>query len=98
LIYLEDLVHVEPGYKNMRQFDSLYRLKDTYQSSGLLRYPAREAAQLRITARMCIGASEGASGSSALRRASSPHRPLALVRLGAASHTSDTLYAIAPTR
>ena len=41
---------------------------------------------------MCIGASEGASGSSALRRASSPHRPLALVRLGAASHTSDTLY------
>jgi hypothetical protein len=28
-----------------------------------------------ITARMCIGASEGASGSAALRRAAPPHGP-----------------------
>jgi hypothetical protein len=53
------------------------------------------AAQLPITARMCIGASEGASGSAALRRAAPPHRPLALVGLGAASHTCRTLWAIA---
>ena len=30
---------------------------------------------LRITARMCIGASEGASGYAALRRAAPPHGP-----------------------
>ena len=40
---------------------------------------------------MCIGALRGASGSAALRRAAPPHRPLASVRLGAASHTSYTL-------
>ena len=33
----------------------------------------------------------GGSGSAALRRAAPPHRPLASVRLGAASHTSYTL-------
>jgi hypothetical protein len=31
------------------------------------------------------------SGYAALRRAAPPHRPLASVRLGAASHTCDTL-------
>ena len=31
--------------------------------------------QRHITARMCIGASEGASGSAALRRAAPPHGP-----------------------
>jgi hypothetical protein len=49
---------------------------------------------LRITARMYIGASEGASGSAALRRAA---WPLGLVGLGAASHTCDTLSEIAPS-
>jgi hypothetical protein len=39
---------------------------------------------------------EGASGSAALRRAAPPQRPLASVRLGAASHTCDTLWDIAP--
>jgi hypothetical protein len=53
-------------------------------------------AQRRITARMCIGASEGASGSAALGRAAPPHRPLGSVSLGAASHTCDTLCVIAP--
>ena len=42
-----------------------------------------------------LGALDGASGSSALRRASSTTWPLALVGLGATSHTCHTLYAIA---
>ena len=37
----------------------------------------KSTAQLRITARMCIGASEGASGYAALRRAAPPHGPSA---------------------
>jgi hypothetical protein len=53
----------------------------------------KNGAQLPITARMCIGASEGASGSAALRRAAPPHGPFGL---GATSHTCGTLYAIAP--
>jgi hypothetical protein len=38
---------------------------------------------LLITARMCIAASEGGSGSAALRRAAPPHSPSALYGLGA---------------
>ena len=37
---------------------------------------------LLITARMCIGASEGASGFAALRRAAPPHSPSALLASG----------------
>jgi hypothetical protein len=39
-------------------------------------------AQLQITARMCIAASEGGSGSAALRRAAPPHSPSALLASG----------------
>ena len=38
----------------------------------------------------------GGSGSAALRRAAEPHRPLALVGLGAASQTCGTLCETAP--
>jgi hypothetical protein len=38
--------------------------------------------QRRITARMCIGASEGASGFAALGRAAPPHNPSALLASG----------------
>ena len=37
---------------------------------------------LLITARMCIGAQEGASGSAALQRAAPPHGPSALLASG----------------
>jgi len=46
---------------------------------------------LRITARMCIGASEGASGSAALRRAAPPHSPSALLASGLVTYARHVM-------
>ncbi len=46
---------------------------------------------LRITARMCIGASEGASGFAALRRAAPPHSPSALLASGLVTYAQHVM-------
>jgi len=46
---------------------------------------------LRITARMCIGASEGASGFAALRRAASPHSPSSLLASGLVTYVRHVM-------
>ena len=46
---------------------------------------------LRITARMCIGASEGASGFAALRRAAPPHSPSALLASGLVTYARHVM-------
>jgi hypothetical protein len=51
----------------------------------------KNTAQLRITARMCIGASEGASGSAALRRAAPPHSPSALLASGLVTYARHVM-------
>ena len=48
-------------------------------------------AQLQITARMCIGAPAGRLGLRGAAARRSATWPLALVGLGATSHTCDTL-------
>ena len=55
----------------------LYQYIDTAIKSH-----AQNMTQRRITARMCIGASEGASGYAALRRAAPPHGPSAPLASG----------------
>ena len=55
------------------QVRTINDMQSLYMSAG--QYDRRVMAQLRITARMCIGASEGASGYAALRRAAPPHGP-----------------------
>ena len=52
-------------------------------------------AQLRITARMCIGAPSGRLGLRGAAARRSATWPFALVGLRATSHTCDSLYAIA---
>ena len=46
---------------------------------------------LLITARMCIGASEGASGSAALHRAAPPHSPSALLASGLVTYARHVM-------
>ena len=46
---------------------------------------------LLITARMCFGASEGASGFAALRRAAPPHSPSALLASGLVTYAQHVM-------
>ena len=46
---------------------------------------------LLITARMCIGASEGASGFAALQRAAPPHSPSALLASGLVTYAQHVM-------